>query len=210
MSDPADADVGARGRRAKVSDVVGTAVLGVVGLGAAIAGLGYGMLGDDGRIGPGFLPVAAGGFLVVAAAAEIARLYLAAPGHGRLEVIAAAASAVRAERDPADPAGHSDADDPVERADGMRDTGDQFGRTARQRERAVLAIFALMLVAVLLVPVVGLLIAVGLMVLALVAWMERRGLLAGLAVSVVAVGLSYLVFVVVLGVPLPTGLLGWI
>ena len=69
---------------------------------------------------------------------------------------------------------------------------------------------AMLLVAVLLVPLLGLLLSLGLLMLAVAIVVERRGIVPSLIVTVVTVGVFHLVFGVLLNVPLPTGLIGFI
>jgi hypothetical protein len=68
-------------------------------------------------------------------------------------------------------------------------------------------------VAVLLVPLLGFLVAFGLLVLFVCAVVERRPPLVALLVTALAVACGYGVFAVFLDVPLPTGvagdLVGW-
>ncbi|MBU5890225.1 hypothetical protein JVV71_23220, partial [Vibrio cholerae O1] len=52
--------------RPEVSDVIGTAILGIVGAVAAIMGLGYGLTVEGGQVGPGMLPFLTGGFIFLA------------------------------------------------------------------------------------------------------------------------------------------------
>ena len=65
-------------------------------------------------------------------------------------------------------------------------------------------------VALLLVPVLGLLISLGLLVVAISTVVERRHILPSLLVGAVTVGLIHVVFAELLGVPMPTGLIGLI
>lgn len=191
MAEPA---VQPRRSRPARSDIVGTALLAALGATAGVLGYGYRMFDDDGHVGAGFLPTVTGAFILVAALAEIARMYLAAPPAGtgsllegvdRIEQRAAQATA----------AAHEE----------QRDT---FGRTARQRSRAIVAVFGILLGALLLVPVIGLLLALGAMVLAVTLGVERKPVLPAALTTVGVVAAAYLIFVVALGVPTPTGLLG--
>lgn len=72
----------------------------------------------------------------------------------------------------------------------------------------VAVVFGLTLAAVLLIPVVGFLVSFGLLVFALVAFVEEGGLLLGTGMGIVAAFLIWLVFVFFLRIPLPGGLLG--
>jgi putative tricarboxylic transport membrane protein len=65
-----------------------------------------------------------------------------------------------------------------------------------------------MLVTVLLIPLLGFLLSFGLLILALVTFVEREGWLRGILLSVSAIVVTWLTFVVLLEIPLPPGLLG--
>lgn len=189
----------------KTSDVIGTALLALLGLVAVIMGLGYGFIGDNDQIGPGFMPVVTGGFILVASLAEIGRLYLAPQGQstaglgGVAEELAAEAAAAQSEA-------HAELDtDGDSLADEERDT---FGRTAKQRSRTVPLIFAILLAAILLTQVIGMLLSLTLMMFAIVVFVEKKPLIPALLTSGAVLAAAYLIFVQMLGVPLPQGMLG--
>lgn len=174
------------------ADVVGTALLAVLGLAAALWGRRYGFT-VEGQVGAGFLPVVTGGFIALASAAELVRLgvqrrALRADGHGPAGLQHEQAAAV-----PADPA---------------EAETDVFGRTSAQRGRAIGVVFGLLLVAVLLVPLLGLLISLSLAVLVLLLVVERKPPVPSLVGALACLAFGYFVFVQALGAPLPTGLLG--
>lgn len=177
------------------SDVVGTGILAVVGAVALVMGLGYGFLQDDGIVGPGFLPVVTGGFILVAALAEIARMYLEPAGTKPASLVSVAEDAEEMAR----AASHQ--------ADEERDT---FGRTRAERSRAIGMVFALILAALILTPLIGLLLSLTAMVLAIVLWVERKPVLPAVLATGGALLVAYLIFVQVLGVPVPQGALGLI
>ena len=74
--------------------------------------------------------------------------------------------------------------------------------------RTVAVAFGLMLVTVLLIPVLGFLLSFGLLILALVTFVEREGWVRGILLSVGAIAMTWLTFVVLLEIPLPPGILG--
>jgi putative tricarboxylic transport membrane protein len=152
-------------------------------LGAAVFGtsFGYGILGEEGRVGPGLLPMVTGLLLLVLCGGQLlVRL-------GRLRRVG----------EPRQP--DSDVD--------------VFGRTEPQRVRQLWTVVVATPVAVLLVPLLGFLPALGLLVLFIAAVVERRPPLVALAIAAIAVAAGYGVFMEFLDVPLPTGavgdLLGW-
>ncbi|MFC5829115.1 tripartite tricarboxylate transporter TctB family protein [Nonomuraea insulae] len=76
------------------------------------------------------------------------------------------------------------------------------------RIRTLWTVFGLLLVALLLVPLLGFLVAFGLLVFAVSAFVEKRRVLPAAGVAVAATLVIYAVFVLFLAVPLPGGLLG--
>lgn len=175
----------------QTSDVIGTSALAVIGAVAVIMGLGYGFRQPSGGVGPGFLPVMTGGFVVVASLSEIARLYLTAHRGTDAAEESVANEAVEAEQDDASEV-------------------DTFGRVESERQSAIVKIFGLLLVALLLVDVVGLLLALAGMVFVVVLWVEKQGWVPALVSSACATLLAYVLFVQLLGVPAPQGMLGLI
>lgn len=184
-------------RRVATSDLIGTGILAVVGLIATIMGINYGFLQEGGVIGPGFLPVLVGGFILVASLAEIGRMFLVPQGHGAAGLVAPAEEAMEAAE-----SAQSEAHGGEER--------DTFGRTSRQRSIAIVMIFGFMLIALLLVPVLGLLLSLTALMLAIMIVVERKPILNSVLVTGAALGVAYLIFVVGLNVPVPTGMLGLI
>lgn len=175
----------------QLSDVIGTALLGVIGLVAAVMGWGYGFTEEGGEVGPGFLPVVTGGFIVVASLTEIARLYFAP----RLKE-----AAVGGEEEEVVDQASSESGEEV----------DTFGRVKSERQWAIIKIFGLLLVALALVPFLGLLLSLTSMVFFVVFWVEKQGLVTAAVCSVSAAAIAYALFVQLLGVPVPQGMLGLI
>lgn len=157
----------------RLSQVVLFSGLTLVGAGFAVSAVGYGVLLPESRIGPGFLPLAAGGLLAVLSALLLVQ-QLRTPGQ----------------------------DEPEPGTD-------DFGRTPAQRMWILRRVFALLPAALLVVPVVGMVAAFGLLVLVISTWLERRRGLPAAALSVVSAAAMYVIFAVVLRVPLPTGVFGF-
>ncbi|GAA0529975.1 hypothetical protein GCM10011581_29530 [Saccharopolyspora subtropica] len=86
---------------------------------------------------------------------------------------------------------------------------DDSGRTPAQRARILRRVFVLLPAALLVVPVVGMVTAFGLLVLVISVWLEGRRPVAAVAISLVAAAAMHVIFVVVLRVPLPTGVFGF-
>ncbi|EKU45764.1 MULTISPECIES: tripartite tricarboxylate transporter TctB family protein [Brevibacterium] len=186
--------------RPEVSDVIGTAILGIVGAVAAIMGLGYGLTVEGGQVGPGMLPFLTGAFIFLASVAEIFRLFFARVGTsgGRImsaveDIEATAAESIDAAADAVS-------------ADG--EAVDTFGRTERQRNRAPFVIFLTFGIALALVPVLGLIIALSGAILFLLLVVEKQKWWVSALATIGAAVFVYIVFGLVLSVPLPTGMLG--
>ncbi|MEV4355880.1 tripartite tricarboxylate transporter TctB family protein [Nonomuraea sp. NPDC049625] len=77
-----------------------------------------------------------------------------------------------------------------------------------RRVRTLWTVFAMLLVALLLVPLTGFLVAFGLLVFAVSAFVEKQRVVPAAGVAVAATVVIYAVFVLFLAVPLPGGLLG--
>lgn len=188
----------------EIADVVGTSILGVVGAGSAIMGFGYGLTVEDGHVGPGMLPFVTGAFIFLASAAEIFRLFFARVGTsgGRImsaveDIEASAAESIGAVSD-----SRSD--------EGESDELDTFGRTEKQRNRAPFYIFITFGVALALIPVIGLIISLTAAILFLLLVVEKQKWWTSAATTIGAAVFVYIVFGLVLSVPLPTGVLGLI
>jgi putative tricarboxylic transport membrane protein len=169
-------------------------LLAVIGIAAAIAGIGYGVTDDEGQVGTGFLPVAAGGVLAVLAVAEVinARRRQVAEAHGEHHRSVAETIADV-------PEGVTEAHDP---------DVDILGRTPAQRVRILGAVLGVVVVAVALVPVLGFLLSFGALLLTITMVVERMGVAKSAVVTVVTIAVIWLVFVRFLSVPLPQDMLG--
>jgi len=154
-------------------------LLPALGVAVVASSFSYGVFGDGGRVGPGFLPLVTGGLLALLGGAQLAE---------RLRPTPAPESR----------------DAPAAPDDG---TGvDALGRTEQQRVRQLWMVVAAILVAIPLVTLLGFLIAFGLLVLFVTTVVERRPLLPAAVITLAAVGLVYGVFGLFLNVPLPVGL----
>jgi putative tricarboxylic transport membrane protein len=166
-------------RLVRAGEVVASAVLTLLGGFAAVAGVGYGVLVDGSRVGPGFVPLFAG-------------LLLAGLGTAMLVVAVRRVLGERGRREEAEAGPDADI----------------FGRTAAQRVRMLWSVLGLTLLAVVAVPYAGFLVAFGLLVLAVSVLVERRRVVPSVAVAVATVAVTYAVFGLFLDIPLPVGLLG--
>ncbi|WP_406690974.1 tripartite tricarboxylate transporter TctB family protein [Saccharopolyspora sp. ID03-671] len=142
----------------------------VLGAAVAVSAPVYGVFGEQGRIGPGFMPLAAGLVLAVLSAAQLRH--------------------------------------PVAEAEPEQAGVDDAGRTPARRAWILRRVLVLLVAAVALVPVVGLVWAFAGLVLLISTWLEGRNLLSSLVFSAAAGAVVWVIFGVLLAVPLPTGLIG--
>lgn len=150
----------------------------------------------SGVVGPAVLPGACGALLILFGVAQIAQWALARRAASRAEQVTSA------------PVGHTVADgtaqtpgfaEAMSTEEGTDDTGASAGGGSRHAWLA----WAGVAVSVLLIPLVGLIPAIGLVALYLLNVVSRKSwLIASLYAVGLAVGL-YLLFVVALGIPLP-------
>lgn len=187
--------------RPEVSDVIGTAILGIVGAVAAVMGVGYGLTVEGGEVGPGMLPFLTGAFIFLASVAEIFRLFFARVGTSGGRIMSAVEDIEATAADSIDAAGTASADG---------EDVDTFGRTERQRNRAPFVIFLTFGVALALVGVLGLIISLSAAILFLLLVVEKQKWWISALATIGAAVFVYIVFGLVLAVPLPTGLLGLI
>jgi putative tricarboxylic transport membrane protein len=185
-------------RRISVEEAVAYGFLTVVGGYALITAFDYPLFKEGNRIGPGLLPAIYAG-LITAISAWMLVLTLTGRRAGRDHGLAEVAQSVvpEAATQP-DPPGSTEEQGDV----------DIFGRTPAQRMRQLQMVVVGLVVALLLVPVVGLLAALGLFCLFASIVVERRPWLSSVVITAVSVVLIYLVFSVFLEVPLPGGSLG--
>lgn len=170
------------------------AVIIALGIAATAVGAGYGVLDEDGRIGPGFLPTIAGALTAFFAAVNVLT-------SGRKQ--GATLDSVVEDQIPG-----------IDHGEASQDTGaegedpDIYGRTQRQRDRMLWTVIGIVLATVLLVPLLGFMLAFAAMLLVIAVVVERRRILPSFAVSVITLAATYAIFVMFLRVPLPQGILG--
>lgn len=179
----------------RIARVAFSAALALLGIAAAIGGWGYGVTQDNGQVGAGFLPLALGVLMALLAGVDVVLTLLQREPSRPLDELGTLAQDLDAA-----------AIDSVEESSDI----DALGRTQRQRNRMLLMVSGMLLLAVLLVPVLGLLISLGLLMLSVAIFVERRGIIPSVLVTAITVGVFHLVFGVLLRVPLPTGMIGFI
>lgn len=190
-------------------------VLAVLGVAAVLGGLGYGVTVEGGEIGPGFLPVMAGGLVAVFAVLDtVGRLRGRRDAPSQAELITATTSRPEggvALADPTDPGAATTSTQSVHHpVDADGDEVDIFGRTQRQRNRMLAIVLGLVVATLVMVQVVGFLLAFVLLLFVIAVFVEHRRVLPSAVVAVAAGAVTYGIFVLLLRVPLPTGLLGLI
>lgn len=197
--------------------IAASAVLAAVGVAALLGGLGYGVTVEGGEIGPGFLPAMAGGLVAVFAVLDlVGRLRRRSDRPTQAELILDTAS--RPEDgvvlgDPLDPGAPSTSTQSIHSpllADDDADGVDILGRTQRQRNRMLAVVLGLVVATLVMVQVVGFLLAFVLLLFVVAVFVERRRVLPSALVALAAGAVTYAVFVALLSVPLPQGLLGLI
>jgi len=176
-----------------IQRIAPNAVIIALGIAAAAVGASYGVLGDDGRIGPGFLPTITGASMAIFALSNVLTsgkkqgttlesvVEQRIPGIDHGEVFQEGAS------------------------DGDLDI---YGRTQRQRDKMLWIVMGIVLATVLLVPLLGFMLAFAAMLVVVAVVVERRKILPSLAVTAVTLAATYAIFVMFLRVPLPRGILG--
>lgn len=189
-------------RRVAVEEAAAYGFLVAVGGYAFITAFDYPVFNEGNRIGPGLLPAVFAGTITLVSAWLLLR---ALTGHrarhdlGLAEVAQSVGPEAPGEPPPGQASGPG--------ADPAGDV-DIFGRTAAQRLRQLQLVTVALVVALLIVPVVGLLGAMALFCLFASIVVERRPWLSSVLITAASVVVVHLVFAVFLEVPLPTGVLG--
>ncbi|MDY0946059.1 tripartite tricarboxylate transporter TctB family protein [Frigoribacterium sp. CFBP9039] len=193
-----------------------SAVLAAIGSAALVGGLGYGVTVEGGEIGPGFLPAMAGGLVAVFAVLDlVGRLRRRPDRPSQAELILDTRS--RPDDgivlgDPLDPGAPTTSTQSIHSplATDDDDGVDILGRTQRQRNRMLAVVLGLVVVTLAMVQVVGFLLAFVLLLFVVAVFVEHRRVLPSALVAVAAGVVTYAIFVALLRVPLPQGLLGLI
>lgn len=176
-------------RKVPVEEAAAYGLLTALGAYVLYGAIGYGLLVQTNRVGPGMLPAVAGGLLMVVAAVRLVITLRGRPApHDR--------GLARVAESFAPGATHHQAQDV-----------DIFGRTAAQRATQLRTVLLALVATLLLVPVVGFLGAFLALSVFISRGVEKRPWVPSVVISLVSVALVYAVFVLFLSVPLPGGLL---
>jgi putative tricarboxylic transport membrane protein len=196
--------------------LIASVVLALIGISAVIGGLGYGVTVEGGEIGPGFLPVLSGalvgGFAILDVIGRLrnrtdlptqAELILdtmdTPPTTDTGSVLAPANS---------DAGAPSTSTQSIYSITADANAVDIVGRTQKQRNRMLAVVIGLTILTLLAVQLVGFLIAFVLLLFVIAVFVEKRKIVPAVAVALSAGAVTYAVFVLLLRVPLPQGLLG--
>ena len=182
--------------------IAASGVLAALGAAACLGGLGYGLRTEDGTVGTGLLPAATGAMITVLALIDVAQSLVAARRARATSTTVPEAPV--AERTLAESTAAEDSDSDAATDDGV----DVLGRDPRQRNRNLVIVLALVFAAAALVPLIGLLLAMGLLILAITIGVERMRPVSAVVVTACALACVWLVFAQGLRVPFPTGMLG--
>lgn len=195
--------------------------LALIALGAAImiGGIGYRIFEPTGLVGAGFVPFVAGLIMVLAGVWEGVTAFRSQKGAIAVDQPdVASAGGVLIES--------ATAETVVElldtNADGVlqivgtegegalagEEELDVFGRSEAESKRAVIYVFLVLLITTVLASVIGLLLSLAVMVFVLLKFVERKSWIAAIVGAALAFLFGYVVFGMLLGVPLPTGMLG--
>ncbi|MQA03070.1 MAG: hypothetical protein GEV07_10200 [Streptosporangiales bacterium] len=173
--------------RKHTGELIFAAALTALGVAMAVSAGGYRIFGAGGRIAPGFTPLLAGVALAGFAAWALVE------------------TVVKIRRTPAADSQPSPTqpDDVAEGATAAPASG-----SAAPTERRAALVFAMMLGAILLSVVIGFLASFGVLILALLWFVEREKPWLAILISVTSVLTAWLVFVQLLQIPLPDGMIG--
>jgi hypothetical protein len=189
------------GQQVAVEEAVAYGFLTAVGGYAFVTAFDYDLFNEGHRVGPGLIPAVVGGLIAVISGVL---LVLTLTGrrtrhdHGLAEVAQSVVADIADEPGPTDGDGQ----------DGAAGDLDIFGRTAAQRMRQLRMVIVALVVSLLLVPLLGLLVALGLFCLFASIVVERRPWLSSVLITATSVAVVYGLFAVFLEVPLPAGALG--
>lgn len=196
--------------------LIASIVLALVGISAMIGGIGYGVTVEGGEIGPGFLPALSGalvgGFAVLDVIGRLrnrtdlptqAELILDTVDAGHTTDTGSVIAATGGDAGAASTSTQS-----IYNITAGAEEVDIFGRTQKQRNRMLAVVIGLTIVTLLAVQLVGFLIAFVLLLFVIAVFVEKRKVVPAAAVALSAGVVTYAVFVLLLRVPLPQGLLG--
>lgn len=177
-------------------------VLLVFGAAVMLGSLQYTILDDTGRVGAGFVPFVAGSVMTLAGLWDLAKSVLAERRTSSGVAVVGGGEVESASEPTVEEITGLDIDDDLR--------SELIGEEQKAGWRAVVGVFGVLLGVTLLASWIGLLLALGLMVFALLFFLERRAWWIALVGALLAIAFGYFVFDQLLGVPLPKGALGLI
>jgi putative tricarboxylic transport membrane protein len=180
--------------RSRVISAIPNAFLTALGLAILVGGVGYGVI-NEGGVGLGFLPAMSGVLVTVFAIIELVIEWRRTrpPTSDLAHVFVPELQEVSSAESAQTPEG----------AD-----VDLFGRTQKQRSRMLWTVMAMFLAAVALVPILGFIISFALLIFSCAVFVEKRRVVPSALVTAITMAIGYLIFGILLGVPLPQGIFG--
>ncbi len=183
---------------AKIPDVVGGAVIAIVGAGFTFGGVEYGLRGSEGQLDPGAMPFFAGTLLLVFGVAIALLALRPRPSHSAPEPPSSATPEPAATVESATAA----TNDPAQASDAPTDTSEP-ARAGDSLVR-VFSLVALAAVAITAITWFDTYITLGVLVVVILNAFERVPVWKSVAVALGVMGACYLIFAVLLNVPLPS------
>jgi|SRR5690554_1954431 len=176
--------------RESIGEIIGGVLLTALGAVWAATSIGYGLIGDGGRLAPGTVPFGAGLILALCGIAIAVK--------GVVVALKPAADAT------AENNGLAAADDPAAARPLAATTQSILARTvSAPRTNPVLVVFALVTAGVLAMPVIGFSVAFAVTIFFILLIVERQRAIRALLISVVTAGFGYVLFEVIFRLPLP-------
>jgi hypothetical protein len=196
-------------RRVNMPDLIGGLLLIGVGLIFAIGALDFGVMGREGRLGPGGMPFFAGAALTFFGLGVLASAFRARPDHavGEPGPVASARKGPAAHTEPA-PRTEASEDEPaggLSRA--LVATGEESPAAEVDRPGRALAVFGLTLLAAIASLYIGFIIGFALLIVVILVVMERERLWLSALVAISAGVIAHFLFADFLRIPLPDGVL---
>lgn len=176
--------------RETIGEIVGGALLTALGAVWAATSIGYGLIGEGGRLAPGTVPFGAGVILALCGIAIAVNGVIAA-----IRPVADAAAELNGEV----AAGDSAAARPL-----AATTQSILARTmSTPRTNPVLVVFALVIAGVLAMPLIGFSVAFAITIFFILLIVERQSAVRALLISIITAGFGFVLFEVIFRLPLP-------
>lgn len=182
--------------RESIGEIVGGLLLIALGTVWAVTSIGYGLIGEGGRLAPGTVPFSAGtvlalcGVVIAIKGVLTSRVPVGTPG----SEVAGESVAVAVDSAAVTPAARLGGPQPETRRERL---------LALPREHPVLSVYLLIAFGVLLMPIIGFSVAFALAIFSILRFVERQRVLLAATVAVVTALFGFILFEVVFNLPLP-------